>query len=401
MQNGKDVKESLNKKANYGPDVNLDDYKVGTYTPEITNDIDDVSDDVKKRMVNVGVMPCKTSRSGTIFFIDNGPSYVSSESKDLELLPIREAAKKYDLSEYLWKAVDPGKDKYTSKTYLEDSDGYFIRVKAGKHIKTPVQTCMLLNRNKQMQNLHNIIIVEENASLEVITGCTTGKHAHESLHVGVSETYVKDGGSLKFSMIHNWSQGTHVRPRSGCIVGRNAKFVNNYIILNKVGSVQSYPATYLNGEGASAKYSSICLGHEGSDIDMGCLVELNAPGTSAEIISRSITLGGRMVARGRLVGRAPGVKAHLECRSLVLNDAGLTLAVPELESTVADVEMTHEAAVGKIARDQVEYLMMRGLTEDEAVGMIVRGFLEGGISGLPPELKKDIDDAIAKANLGS
>jgi Fe-S cluster assembly scaffold protein SufB len=108
-----------------------------------------------------------------------------------------------------------------------------------------------------------------------------------------------------------------------------------------------------------------------------------------------------MMARGRLIGNAAGAKAHLECRSLVLTDKGSTLAVPELEANVADVEMTHEAAVGKIARDQVEYLMARGLSEDEAVGMIVRGFLEGGITGLPADLKKDIDDAIEKANLGS
>ena len=107
------------------------------------------------------------------------------------------------------------------------------------------------------------------------------------------------------------------------------------------------------------------------------------------------------MARGKLVGNAKGARAHLECRSLVLSDDGLTLAVPELESSIADVEMTHEAAVGKIARDQVEYLMMRGLTEDQAVSMIVKGFLEGGIVGLPEHLKREIDAAVEKANLGS
>ncbi|MCL2143023.1 MAG: SufD family Fe-S cluster assembly protein [Methanomassiliicoccaceae archaeon] len=392
---------SLKKKAAYGPDVNIDEFKVGTYAPERIGDLSDASDDVKERMANVGVVPCGASRSGTILFLDNGPSHVSRGSDDVEIMPIREAAKRYDLSEYLWKAVDPGKDKYTSKTYLEDSDGYFIRAKAGRHVKDPVQTCMIINRSRQMQNVHNIIIVEENASLEVITGCTTNKHVNESLHVGVSETFIKDGGSLTFTMIHNWGDATHVRPRSATILGKNAKFVNNYVLLKPVASVQSYPAAYLNGEGASAKYSSICLAHEGADIDFGSLVEMNAPGTSAEIVSRSITLGGRMITRGRLIGNAAGAKAHLECRSLVLKDGGLTLAIPELESSVADVEMTHEAAVGKIARDQVEYLMMRGLTEDEAVGMIVRGFLEGGINGLPDELKDEIDAAIGKANLGS
>lgn len=108
-----------------------------------------------------------------------------------------------------------------------------------------------------------------------------------------------------------------------------------------------------------------------------------------------------MMTRGRLIGNAKGAKAHLECMSLVLNDEGSTIAIPELEANLADVEMTHEAAVGKIARDQVQYLMIRGLTEDEAIGMIVRGFLGGGIKGLPEDLKRDIDDAVEKANLGS
>ena len=391
----------LSKKAQYGQDIDIDDYGTGSYMPEKIKNMEDAPSDMKDRMLNVGVVPGRENRAGTVLFIDNGPSHISSSTEDVEMMPVREAAKKYDLSEYLWEAVDPDKDKYTSKTYLEDSDGYFIRIKAGKKIKDPVQTCMLINHNKRMQNVHNIIIVEENASAEIITGCTTSKNAEESLHIGVSETFVKDGGSLTFSMIHNWGESTHVRPRSAAVLGKNARYVSNYVLLNKIGSIQSMPAVYLNGEGASVRLNSICISHEGSDIDMGGLVQLNAPDTGAEIISRSITLGGKMITRGKLSGNAQGVRAHLECRSLVLNDGGFTLAIPELESTFVDAEMTHEAAVGKIARDQIEYLMIRGLTEDEAAGMIVRGFLEGGIKGLPDRLKKDIDNALNKADLGS
>ncbi len=108
-----------------------------------------------------------------------------------------------------------------------------------------------------------------------------------------------------------------------------------------------------------------------------------------------------MVARGRLIGNAVGVKAHLECKSIILKDGGTTLAIPELEANVSDLEMTHEAAVGKIARDQIEYLMSRGLSEDEAVSMIVRGFLSGGISGLPPQLEAKIKEATSMADLGN
>lgn len=406
MQNGQDVneiKKALDKKAAFGPDIDLTKFKEGTNKPEQIEELGNVSGDLKNRMENVGIVDDDRARAGTIIFIDNGMSHCTNKTEEgLEIMSTRDALSKYDwLKEYSWKAVDPTKDKYTAKTYLEDSDGYFIYVKKGHHIKNPVQTCMLLNKNKNVQNLHNIIIIDEAASLEIITGCTTSGHANESLHIGVSEIFIKDNASLSFSMIHNWGKETSVRPRTVCIMGKNAKYVNNYVILNPVGTLQSFPVTYLNGEGGSCKYNTICISGKGSDIDTGGSCYLNAPGTSAEIMSRSITRGGKMCARGKLVGNSPGVKAHLECRSIVLEDGGVTLAIPELETTVADVEMTHEAAVGKIAREQIEYLMSRGLSEDDAVSMIVRGFLVSGINGLPDNLKKEIDNTIEKANIGN
>ncbi len=402
MQDREKVKDSLGKKATYGRDIDLSNFHEGTYEPERIDDLTAASDDMKKDMEDVGIIPSGEGRSGSIIFIDNGESHISNSTQDAEMMSTRDALKKYNgLPEYFWKAVDPAKDKYTAKSYLEDADGYFIRVKKGKTVTTPIQSCMMINRDRTIQNVHNIVIIEEGASLEMITGCTTNKHATESLHIGVTEIFIEDGGSLTYSMIHNWGEKTAVRPRTVAVMGKNSRFVNNYVILNPVGTMQSYPVAYLNGEGASVLFNSICLSHPGSEIDTGGEAVLNAPGTGAEIISRSITLGGTMMTRGRLVGNSKGAKAHLECRSLVLNDEGSTIAIPELEANVADVEMTHEAAVGKIARDQVQYLMIRGLSEDEAVGMIVRGFLGGGIKGLPDNLKQDIDDAIEKSNLGT
>lgn len=404
MQNdsGEGIKKALDKAAAFGRDVDIAEYEVGERDVEKIDDLGKTSDEMKDVMINVGVTTDGANRDGSIIFINNGMSHCSNSVEEgVELLSTSEALAKYDwLQEYSWKAVDPEKDKYTAKTYLEDSDGYFIRVKKGYHAKNPVQTCMLLKKAKSMQNLHNIIIVEEDASLEIITGCTTDRHASHAMHIGVSEIYIKDGGSLSFSMIHNWNKDTVVRPRTVTKLGKNAKYVNNYVLLNPVGTLQSFPVTYLEGEGASCTYNTICLAGEGSDIDTGGSVILNAPGTSAEIMSRSINTGGKMIARGKLVGNCEGVKAHLECRSIVLKDGGVTSAIPELETSVADVDMTHEAAVGKIARDQIEYLMSRGLTEDDAVSMIVRGFLVGGIKGLPENLKREIDEAIEQANLG-
>ena len=393
------VKEALGKKGAYGADLDLDRYDEGTKAPEQIDDLQ--SSGYKDYLEKVGVVADEMNRSGTLMFIDNGMSHCHAcQQEGLEMMSTQEALRKYDwVKDYMWKAMDPAKDKYTAKSYLEDADGYFIRVKSGYHVKDPVQTCMMIKTDKTIQNVHNIVIVEDNASLEMITGCSTSHHANDALHIGVSEIYVGDNSNLSFSMIHSWGKQTGVRPRTATVVGKNSNYTNNYVILNPVGSLQSFPSATL-AEGATAMYNTMCIAHEGSDIDTGGLVYLNGVGSSAQILSRSISMGGHMCARGRLVGNAPGAKAHLECRSIIMKDGGSTNAVPELEAHVADVEMTHEAAVGKIAQDQIEYLMSRGLTEDEAVSMIVRGFLSGSINGLPPELQSELDAAIEAANLG-
>lgn len=404
MQNGKDgLKEALDKKAAYGPDIDLDHYELGSFEPHEIDDLEKADEATRAIMDDIGVVSNEEGRDGTIMFIDNAMSHCNNKAEEgVEVMSTKEALAKYDwVRDYYWNAVKPDKDKYTAKTCLEDGDGYFIYVKPGYKVKNPVQTCMMIDSKKSIQTLHNIVIVDKDASLEIITGCATGNHVNDALHVGVSEIYVKEGGSVVFSMIHNWGTQTAVRPRTACIVEKGGRYVNNYVLLKPVGTLQSYPACYLNGEGATCKMNTICIANEGSDVDMGGSVILNAPNTSAEIISRNIVHGGKIKARGRLEGHAPGVKAHLECRSIMLSDGGSTDAIPELESTVADVEMTHEAAVGKIARDQIEYLMSRGLSEDDAVSMIVRGFLVGGINGLPDHLRNEIDAAVTKANVGN
>jgi hypothetical protein len=156
-----------------------------------------------------------------------------------------------------------------------------------------------------------------------------------------------------------------------------------------------YPTTYLDGRGAVARYNSVLVAGKGAHLDVGSRVVLDAPETRAEIISRSVTSGGTIIARGDLVGKVAGIKAHLECKGLILND-GLMKAVPELEGHVPDVEMSHEAAVGRINRDEIEYLMARGLDEEAAISTIVRGFLNVDIEGLPANLREKLDQAILK-----
>jgi len=395
----KRARAALRKSPAYGDDIDLGAYESAPQEEVETETLEDLGPELKESMLEAGVIPSGEGRSGSFLMLDNTPVHTSMVGPGVELMPLSRAMEKYSwLEEYAWKLVPVDADKYTARTYLEGADGYFIRAMSGHQVRLPVQTCLLLKKQNASQFVHNIIIVEEGASLEVVTGCTTRKGVERGIHLGISEIYIKDGASLTFSMIHNWAEQIDVRPRTVISIGASASFVNNYVVLRPVKSVQSFPTARLEGEGAVARFNTVAIAHPGSTLDLGSRAVLSARKARAEIISRTITTGGTVYARGHLVGEAKEIKAHLECKGLILKEGGVQLAIPELEARVPDVEMTHEAAVGKIAQDQVEYLMARGLDTGQAVGMIVRGFLEGGIKGLPQNLKDEIDRAVSQAD---
>ena len=388
------------KKAALGEDIDLSRFREGARDiPEVSS-LEELSDEAHEAMLRSGVVPSGEGREGSLIVLDNSMVAHSAASDVYELMDTRAAFQKHDwLKDYAWKLVQPDADKYTASTYLANAPGYFIRALPGQQVKLPIQTCMMVGSQRSAQMVHNIIIVEEGASLEVVTGCVSQRGVEEAIHMGISEFYVKKGGKLTFTMIHNWAEQIGVRPRTGVLVEDNASYVNNYVILKKVRSVQTYPTAHLVGKNSVARFNTVAVAQPGADLDLGSKAILTGVGSRAEIISRSLTTGGKVINRGSLVGKAKDIKAHLECRGLILGEKGINIAIPELEAHVPDVEMTHEASLGKIARDQVEYIMSRGLSEDEAVGIIVRGFLEVGIRNIPEELKAEIDRTIAQAEL--
>jgi Fe-S cluster assembly scaffold protein SufB len=396
----KRAESAASKKAAYGEDFELEKFEEGSKVSKPVENLQTLDEDSKKTLLQVGVVPSEEGRSGSFLVLDNAVSHTSLKDKNVELMSTHKALEKYEwLKDYSWKLVQVDADKYTAKTYLEDADGYFVRVPAGKKSSMPVQTCLMLDSKKVSQTVHNIIVVEEGATLDIITGCTSRKGVEEGIHMGISEMYVKKGATLNFTMIHNWAEQIGVRPRTVVQVEEGGTYVSNYICLKPVRSVQMYPTVRLEGKGAVTRLNTIAIAHSNSELDLGSRAIFNAPETKAELVSRTITIGGRVIARGEMIANEKGAKGHLECKGLVLGK-GSQLAIPILDANIDDVELTHEAAVGKIAKDQVEYLMARGLTEEEAVGMIVRGFLDVGIRGIPDELKKEIEDTISQTAFG-
>ncbi len=378
-------------------DINIDDFLFDGDEVQEIEDLREIDERDKKNLLMAGIDLEEKERSGTFLHINHSKAHCKTCTPGVEVLDIKEALDKYDsLPEYYWQAVDPKKDKYTQAVFEKLHGGYFIKTEKGAKIDKPIQSCLFIKKDKVVQNVNNIIIVEEDSELHIITGCSVAHDVKAALHLGISEIYIKKGGKLTFTMIHNWGPEVHVRPRSVCIVEEGGVFLNNYILLKPVKSAQLYPTIYLNGTGAVSTSNSILVAPPGSYLNVGGRMILNAPETRAEIISRTITTGGTIVAPGHIQGNAVPVKGHLECKGLILKD-GTIHAIPELEGTVAGVELSHEAAVGKVAQEEIEYLMARGLDEDEATSTIVRGFLNVDIMGLPPELKQAIDQTIEEA----
>jgi Fe-S cluster assembly scaffold protein SufB len=348
-----------------------------------------------RKLLDVGVSTGDGDRAGTFLQMDRSVVHCKTTQPGVEILGITEAAARYDwLDDYLWRHIKPDQDTYTAHSRQLPHEGYFIRAEAGVRVSQPVQSCLYIAKQGFAQNVHNVVIAEPGADLHIITGCATAPHLTAGLHIGISEFYVKKGARLTFTMIHDWGEKVDVRPRSVTVVEEGGVLVSNYISLRPLGSLQMFPTTYLKGPGAVGRFNSILVASRGSHLDVGSRIVLEAPETRAEIISRAITYGGDIIARGDLVGKAAGIKAHLECKGLILND-GLMQAIPELTGHVPGVEMSHEAAVGKIDRGEIEYLMARGLDEETAVSTIVRGFLNVDIEGLPPRLQARLDQAIA------
>jgi len=390
------AKAALAKPAAFGKDIDLSSYASSGTEQPYQADPSELSAVAKKQMLDVGVMLDDSSqRSGTFIQMDNTPVHSSIRQEGIEVMATSQALEKYDwLSDYWWQAVVVDTDKYTASVELNQHNGYFIRSLSGSKSIYPVQACLYLTKAQLTQNVHNIIIAEEDSELHIITGCTTASNEESGLHLGVSEFYVKRGAKVTFTMIHNWNPEVAVRPRTGIVVEQDGVFLSNYVLMKPVRSLQMYPAAKCIGENAVVRYNSILVAAQESSLDVGARAILNAKGAKTEIVSRAITIGGEIIARGYIEGNAPDVKGHLECRGLILQGAGTIHAIPELKGNLAGIDLSHEAAVGKIAEEEVEYLMARGLSRSEATATIVRGFLRVDIEGLPPMLSAELRKAV-------
>ena len=306
------------------------------------------------------------------------------------------ALKKYSwLEDYRWKLVSKDKDEFTKKVAEDYSGGYFMRILPGAEISFPLQSCLMITERNLEQRVHNIIIAEEGSKAHIITSCVQHSSVPKASHLGISEIYVKNNAILNFTMIHQWSEDTLVRPRSAAQVGDRATFVSNYVCMRPVRDVQMYPVAYCSGEESRVSFNSILYGQKNSLLDIGSKAVLSGKGSKAEMVSRAIARqGSKMIIRGMIEGDNSECKGHLECRGLLMDDESVMQSIPELIAKKKGVEITHEAAVGKISEKEITYLMTRRLSRDQAVSLIIRGFMDVSILGLPEALNAEIKSIV-------
>lgn len=353
-----------------------------------------------------GIEKSEEHRSGTLMHIDQSTVYSKVNEAfrgKIEIMDTKEALRKYSwLNDYMWKLVDMDKDEFTKRVAEDFSGGYFMRILPNAEVIFPLQSCLMITKGDLEQKIHNIIIADEGSKAHIISSCVQHFEVEKASHLGISEFYVKEGAVLNFTMIHNWSEKTLVRPRSAALIEDRGEFVSNYLCLRPVGDVQMYPVAFCNGEDSKVIFNSILYGYGKSLLDIGSKAILNGKNSRAEMISRAIARkGSEIIVRGRIDGNNSECKGHLECRGLIMDNESVIQSIPELIARKKGAEITHEAAVGKVSEKEIIYLMTRKLSEEQAISMIIRGFMDVGIMGLPKTLSEEVNrivDMVTEAN---
>jgi hypothetical protein len=389
------AKKAKKKKAPFGKDLDLSVYHRETKEWENTP-LHKLPEDIKKKALLIGVRHDEMQRCGSYFQLDHSVMLESIKEQfegKIEIMSMKKAIKKYDwIRNYWWKMVSVDMDKYTAQAELEWDNGYFMRALPNQKVVFPLQACLFISQEGISQNVHNLIIAEEGSDVQIITGCTSS--ARGGLHIGVSEFYIKKNAKLTFTMIHRWTPEVDVRPRAVAVVEENATFTNNYICLNPLKSLQLYPTIKCIGKNSSASLNTIVLSANDAEIDVGGRIMLRGKNSSGHIVSRVVgTDSSKTFARAQIIGENEG-KAHIDCRGLIISESAEIHAVPMLDGLSKDCELSHEAAVGKIKEEELWYLMSRGLNEEEAISLIIKGYLNPGIFGLPVELEKEIKKVV-------
>ena len=399
----------------WGGDLSVIDFQNIYYYAKASDKVeknwDDVPDNVKKTFDKLGIPEAEKK-----FLAGVGAQYESevvyhSLREDLAkqgVLFLDTDAALHEHPElfkkYFGKIIPPEDNKFAALNSAVWSGGSFIYVPPGVHIDMPLQAYFRINAENIGQFERTLIIVDEGAEVHYIEGCTAPVYSSESLHSAVVELVALKDAKLRYTTIQNWSADVYnlVTKRAYAHEGATVEWIDG-----NIGSklTMKYPGVYLMGERAYGETLSIAFAGKGQHQDTGAKMVHLAPNTTSKVTSKSVSrLDGRSTYRGMLhvAKGATGVKSTVRCDALLLDDTSKTDTYPYMEINQEDATITHEATVGKIGDEQIFYLMSRGFNEEEALSLIVNGFMEPFTKELPMEyavelnrlIKLEMDDSV-------
>ncbi len=364
---------------------------------------DDVPEDIKDTFDRLGIPEAeKASLAGVGAQYDSEVVYHSLQDdlreQGVVYLDFETALKEHEdiIKEHFMTLIKPTYHKFAALHGAVWSGGSFVYVPEGVRVEVPLQSYFRLNAKGAGQFEHTTIIVEKNAYLHFIEGCSAPKYSVQNIHAGAVELFVKEGATLRYSTIENWSRNMYNLNTKSCLVDKNGRIE---WISGSFGSKVSmlYPLSVLRGEGASSEFTGVTFASTGQYLDTGTKVIHAAPNTSSSTFSKSISKnGGHAYYRGllKVTENATGVKSTANCESLMLDPQSKSDTLPIIEVDNDQVDIGHEARIGRISDDAIFYLMSRGIPEEEARAMIVRGFVEPITKELPLEYAVELNKLI-------
>jgi Fe-S cluster assembly protein SufB len=365
---------------------------------------DDLPADIKNTYDKLGIPEAEKQRlvSGVAAQYESEVVYhkinEELERQGVIFLDTDTALKEYPemFQEYYGSVIPSGDNKFSALNSAVWSGGSFIYVPKGVHVEIPLQAYFRINTENMGQFERTLIIVDEGAYVHYVEGCTAPIYSSDSLHSAVVEIIVKKGGRCRYTTIQNWSNNVYnlVTKRAKAEAGATMEWVDG-----NIGSkvTMKYPAVWLMGEHAKGEVLSIAFAGEGQHQDAGAKMLHLAPHTSSTIISKSVARGGGRTSYRGLVEIHKGAhhsRSTVKCDALLVDEISRSDTYPYVDVREDDVSMGHEATVSKVSENQLFYLMSRGLSEDEAMAMIVRGFVEPIARELPMEYALELNRLI-------
>jgi Fe-S cluster assembly protein SufB len=371
---------------------------------------DEVPDDIRRTFDRLGIPEAERK-----FLAGAGAQYESEavyhslkeewESQGVVFMDSDSGLREYPdiYKEYFGTVVPSADNKYAALNTAVWSGGSFVYIPPGVNVEIPLQAYFRINAQNMGQFERTLIIADEGSQVHYVEGCTAPTYSTDSFHSGVIEILVRKGARVRYTTIQNWSHNVYnlVTQRAVAYEDATMEWVDG-----NLGSkvTMKYPAVYMMGKGAKAEVLSIAFANQGQHQDAGAKAIHGAPHTTSSIIAKSISkAGGRAGYRG-LVKVYPGahnVKSNVVCDALILDEHSRSDTYPVMEIDEQDATISHEATVSKVSDEQLFYLMSRGISEQQAMMMIVNGFIEPIVKELPMEYAVEMNRLIQLEMEGS